>query len=278
MNPRPTSNVALASDTESPISTPSTEQGRKKRTDEVHLVLQGKGGVGKSLVATLLAEYLIERVDQLQCFDTDPVNPTFSTYKTFNVTRIELFDDGRVNSRAFDDFMAPLLEPGASGLIDNGATTFIPLMDYMARMSALEMLLAAKKTVMIHTVIAGGDAMAETHDGFVQIMDNLPPDVQTVVWLNELHGPVIRNGVEFTESPYYQKVKDRVRGVVRMPAPWGDMFAHDLQELRQVRLSLGEAIDGKERPDTKKSFNVMERQRFTMIQRDYFQKMQAASV
>ena len=37
----------------------------------VHLILQGKGGVGKSLVAAILVQYFREKQKVVQCFDTD---------------------------------------------------------------------------------------------------------------------------------------------------------------------------------------------------------------
>lgn len=234
--------------------------------------------MGKSFVATLLAEYFADRIENLRCFDTDPVNPTFSTYSAFNVTKVKLFDGSDVVTKNFDAMMIPLLEPGVSGLIDNGATTFIHLMNYIGRVGIFDMLMNAGKTVVIHTIVAGGDALGETGDGFNQIMSNLVSGVNVVVWLNQLHGPVEREGVAFTNSPVFKKYEEKVAGVVPMPKPWGDMFAQDLQALRQVRLTLGEAIAGKENPTSREPFNIMERQRFTMIQRDYFQKMAAANV
>ena len=43
----------------------------------VHLILQGKGGVGKSVVASWLAEFLIRRGQRVRCIDGDPVNRSF---------------------------------------------------------------------------------------------------------------------------------------------------------------------------------------------------------
>ena len=46
-------------------------------TPTIHLILQGKGGVGKSVVASWLAEFLIGRGQPVRCvsIDGDPVNP-----------------------------------------------------------------------------------------------------------------------------------------------------------------------------------------------------------
>ena len=52
-------------------------------TGAIHLTLQGKGGVGKSLVATVLAQYLREKGKDVRCIDTDPVNRTFAQYRWF---------------------------------------------------------------------------------------------------------------------------------------------------------------------------------------------------
>jgi len=39
----------------------------------VHLVLQGKGGVGKSFVSSILAQYFRTKSAPVYCLDTDPV-------------------------------------------------------------------------------------------------------------------------------------------------------------------------------------------------------------
>jgi CO dehydrogenase nickel-insertion accessory protein CooC1 len=58
----------------------ATENGKPK-SNQVHLVLQGKGGVGKRLVSAILGQYFQARKRTLHCFDTDPVNATFAQYE-----------------------------------------------------------------------------------------------------------------------------------------------------------------------------------------------------
>lgn len=45
----------------------------------VHFILQCKGGVGKTFIATLLAEYL-SQYDEVAGFDTYPDNTSFEQY------------------------------------------------------------------------------------------------------------------------------------------------------------------------------------------------------
>jgi CO dehydrogenase nickel-insertion accessory protein CooC1 len=55
-------------------STNNNEAGTTTRPT-IHLILQGKGGIGKTVVATWLAEFLIGRGQPVCCVDGDPVNP-----------------------------------------------------------------------------------------------------------------------------------------------------------------------------------------------------------
>ena len=57
-------------------------------TADVHLVLNGKGGVGKSVVATWLAEFLVSRGRSVRCIDGDPVNRSFSQYKALGAEKL----------------------------------------------------------------------------------------------------------------------------------------------------------------------------------------------
>jgi hypothetical protein len=61
-----------------------------KATGSVHLSLQGKGGVGKSLVASILAQYLNRKAQAVRCIHPDPANKTRSEYKGLQ-TPLQLF-------------------------------------------------------------------------------------------------------------------------------------------------------------------------------------------
>jgi cellulose biosynthesis protein BcsQ len=96
-----------------------------------HLSLQGKGGVGKSLVASILAQYFQQRGREIKCIDTDPVNHTLAQYKCLNAERLELLSEGGIDQRRFDGLMERLLTEEGTFIVDNGASTFIPLWNYI---------------------------------------------------------------------------------------------------------------------------------------------------
>ena len=105
----------------------------------IHLTLQGKGGVGKSLIASVLAQYFREHGRDVRCIDTDPVNRTLAQYSALGVDWLNLRDEhNRIDQRSFDSLMERFLtEDGATFVVDNGASTFLPLWHYLLDNSAL---------------------------------------------------------------------------------------------------------------------------------------------
>ena len=51
------------------VDTPSNRNSTDASGVDIHLSLQGKGGVGKSLVASILAQYFTARNRPVQCID-----------------------------------------------------------------------------------------------------------------------------------------------------------------------------------------------------------------
>ena len=65
----------------------------------IHLVLQGKGGVGRRLVASWLAEFLIKRGQAVRCIDGDPVN-RLGQFQAFAAERLDPLNRDGVLHRA----------------------------------------------------------------------------------------------------------------------------------------------------------------------------------
>jgi hypothetical protein len=123
---------------------------------KVHSILQGKGGVGKSFVASLLAQhYQVNADGNVVCVDTDPVNATFSGYVAFRTRRVELLDNGVVDSGRFDGLMMSIVEENADVIVDNGASCFIPLTKYLFESDALGVIGDTGRQVILHTVLTG---------------------------------------------------------------------------------------------------------------------------
>lgn len=95
----------------------------------IHFLQQGKGGVGKSVVASLLVQALRHLGEEVTAFDTDPVNASLASYEDFHAVRIDIVRDGMVDTSAFDELLEGIygLLPGAHAVVDNGASSFLAL-------------------------------------------------------------------------------------------------------------------------------------------------------
>jgi cellulose biosynthesis protein BcsQ len=97
----------------------------------VHVVLQGKGGVGKSFVSAILAQYFRTKSEQVHCLDTDPVNATFAQYRLLEAEHMKVLRRGTVNEKQFDMLVDKVCQGDGVFIVDTGATTFVPLWNYI---------------------------------------------------------------------------------------------------------------------------------------------------
>jgi hypothetical protein len=235
------------------------------RLHSIHLSLQGKGGVGKSLIASILAQYFRERGSEIRCIDTDPVNSTMFQYKALNVSRLELLRNGTIDHRGFDTLMERLLTEDATFVVDNGAATFIPLWNYFLENHVLDVLTQAGKRLYVHTVVTGGQALVDTLFGFKSLADSTS-ERNIVVWLNEYFGRIEQGGKCFEEMSAFQESASKVRGSVHLKKLNQDTFGRDLEDVISRKLTLAEAI--KDGP-----FSIMTKQRLRMIERDWYEQL-----
>lgn len=233
--------------------------------NQAHIVAQGKGGVGKSLVSAILAQYFLERAGAVDPFDTDPVNDTLSQYKGLGARRVNILDDANnIDARVFDGLMEDILSSRSVCVVDNGASTFVPLMAYMVENKAIELLQGAGKEVIIHSVITGGQAFEDTLQGLSIMLKSQKAPV--VVWLNEFYGDVERDGRSFQESALYKDYQQRIRGVVRIEKGNPDTFGKDMEMLGKSKLTFDEALRSP-------AFGIMPRQRLKMVREALFSQL-----
>jgi hypothetical protein len=233
---------------------------------KVHITLQGKGGVGKSYVASLLTQYHHERKRQVSCLDTDPVNATFSGYQAFPVQRIELMKGSQIDERQFDTMMELVLGQDTDFVIDNGSSSFVPLSNYLIENSAIDMIADAGKEVVIHTVITGGQALMDTLSGFQQLAAQMPERAGMVLWLNEFFGPIEAGGKGFETMKVYVQHKSRVSGLIRIHRQTGSTFGKDVEQMLEAKQTFEEAAQSP-------AFSLMSKQRLTMTRRSLFDQM-----
>lgn len=232
----------------------------------VHFVLQGKGGIGKTLTSTFIGQWINARFPgTLKSYDTDQENATLAAYKALNVTAIDVMNPDRtINRKMFDKMMLDILGTNANVVIDNGANTFSPLMSYLMENQFIDLLQESGKKVYIHTIIGGGDNLKDTTSGFVSLAKQT--SCPMVVWLNE--NASWGTTEDFVHSAAFTKNSSNVVGIVLLQGRNSDTFGDDIKRMQKARLTLDEVLESDQ-------FNVLERSRLGTVVRDVYKKLDA---
>lgn len=147
----------------------------------IHLIGGEKGGVGKSMMARLLAQYFIDRQWPFLGFDTDRSHSTFSRFYTdfaapVVVDRYEAMD--RVVESAIE-------QPGRRVLVDLAAQTHAPLVKWMEDSGVLDVAdLSGLAVHYWHVMDAGRDSV----DLLERVLDQFGQRVRYVLVQNQLRG------------------------------------------------------------------------------------------
>lgn len=238
---------------------------------KVHLVLQGKGGVGKSVIAALIAQYKANKGQSPLCIDTDPVNATFEGYQSLNVKRLNILQEDEINTRNFDTLIELIAPSEDDVIIDNGASSFVPLSHYLISNEVPALLRDMGHEMVVHTVIAGSQSLLDTVNGFSQLASQFPAESLFVVWLNPYWGPIELQGKKFEQMKAYTNNKKRVTAIIDMPKLKEETYGRDFAEMLENRKTFAEALEDE-------SLTIMSRQRLKIVRSQVFGLLDNAAV
>lgn len=238
---------------------------------KIHITLQGKGGVGKSFVSATTAQYKYHKEQAPLCIDTDPVNATFLGFKALNVEHIQVMNGDEINPRLFDALMEKIAPATSDVVIDNGASSFVPLSHYIISNQVTSLLQELGHEIIIHTVITGGQALFDTINGFGHLINQFSDEAQFVVWLNPYWGTIEHEGKSFEQMKVYKDNKDRISALIQIPDLKKETYGRDLTDMLQQKLTFKEALETPEK-------NIMTRQRLKIIRDQLFSQLDNARV
>lgn len=188
----------------------------------IHLVMQAKGGAGKSLVASYIAQYIMEEKKKCIVFDADPLNPTLSRTVSLGARVVNLLANDRTTiiKNAFDGMIEECENLESAAVIDIGSSAFVPMLEYCEKNDIFGLWDSMGHQCIIHSIITGKD-FADTCSWFDELMRRTRhvPSVWADVWLNPFTGPVEKDGREFYETITFKENRDRIRGIIPMPLP-----------------------------------------------------------
>ena len=238
----------------------------------IHFIMQGKGGVGKSLSAQLLAQYFSDTGRVTRCYDTDPVNQSFSSVEALDVRHVPILEYDEINPRCFDILVEDLLnieDEDTEVIIDNGASTFVPMSAYMVENAIVPMLAEAGHRIFIHVVVVGGQGLRDTMNGFAAVLKHFP-DTPVVVWENTWFGSLTSNGKAFAGTELVVANADRIHGTVKLPQVRRETFGKDIELMLRERKTFAEVMA--------ESYPVMARHRLKVFGGKVFDAIKEANL
>lgn len=227
---------------------------KKQPKPQAHFILQGKGGVGKSVTARLLAEYFVDRKLPPVCFDADGNNRTFAAVSAFNAKPLDLEDPetpDEISTRAFDEMIDDIAAHKGPSIIDVGAGTYRPLVGYVDTNGLFETLADGFGVdLYIHTIVTGGESRDDTVANFTDLASRFSETANIVVWLNNYWGKVAEDGMPpFEEWKAVQPHRNTVAGLVVYPPMKKDTFLVDFREMMKQNTTfadiIGDGLKGK---------------------------------
>jgi len=232
----------------------------------INIIAQGKGGVGKTFVSTQVAQYYTD-TDRISLnIDTDPVNSTFSSFARLDVQHINLLEDNNINPRKFDEMMELIFNSESNAVIDNGASSFIPLLAYFIENNVFEIFRDLGADINLHTIIMGGQSLQDTLNGLDQIAAKLPDYVNLIVWLNEYNGKIELDGKEFKDFKIYKKLENRIQQLVIIEQRTRETYGEDIKRMLELKKTYSEILSGSD-------FAVMQRQRIKTFQKSIYDQL-----
>lgn len=236
---------------------------------QIHFILQGKGGCGKTISSLMLAQVLNDR-GSLVCFDTDPINASLSQYQGINSKIVEIMEDNRVDPRRFDKLIEDIIKSDVANIVvDTGSQSFIELSAYLVDNEVFEFLIDKGFTVYSHVIINGGAAIQDTLNGLVSVIESFPENIKLTVWLNEYFGKIETDGKSFQEMKVYREYADRFHALVRLPKENTQTTERDITDMLQRHQTFDEAIASED------TF-IMAKQRLTNARNSIFNSINNA--
>ena len=219
-----------------------------------HLILQAKGGSGKSTSAFFLISYLLSLGKKVIAIDLDPANNTLAGFKEFGVKVINIMSGDNIDARVFDEFMEIIIsaDPDTHIVVDNGASSFIAMMSYLKETEAIQFLKDNGHDVFIHTVITGGNATLDTVSGLDSLCRYFG-DTKICIWLNYYFGEIVYKKKPFEDFEIYKNNIDKFHAVIHIPLKNASTYGKDIEAMLARRETFDAAINS--------SLPIMERQR-----------------
>lgn len=201
---------------------PQTEIEIMNKEDDVNIILTDKGGKGKSLIASVMAQAADRKNIPMRLASVDPGQCTLGQWFPGTEDWKVMVKVGGVLEVRHEKLNAAIgsLEcDHRPTLVDTGSSTTAAVFRAYCEQFSLDSVLSDMgKRVFVHTIISGGGDYAESIESLrLNLQSFACPNTKFVLWLNEYEGvPQDANGIPFIETPGFGILQGRVSNVITM--------------------------------------------------------------
>ncbi len=234
------------------------------KKQNLHIVMQAKGGVGKSFISALLLEYLSDK-SKATGIDTDFNNPSLSMHESLDVTYLNIMPNGdTVDIRKFDDLVMFMFEnekvKGKDCVWDIGAGTMTPLFAYINANDTFS-LLGEHFNITVHIPVAiASESEADCLVGLENMLTSFKDKCTYMVWSNEFFASTGGHSIEDLDA--YKKHRSKIFSVVNM-SKRDVLFESALAKMKKRKQIFADVNMDPE-------YNILEKSRLHKIKTDYW--------
>lgn len=183
-----------------------------------------------------MAQYLLEKNENLILIDTDPSNKTLGSYKSLNVQKIEVLNQKKlIDQSKFDGFINEFLSNDKPMIVDTGSGDFLAINNYMISNEISTIFESQEKQMIIHCPINFGQSKDETLKCLMLLAVN-HSDTPIVIWENEFFG---ENDENILNMPMIKKAQNII-GSVKIAKGNADTDERDFSNMLKHGLTFEE--------------------------------------
>lgn len=207
--------------------------------DTAHIMMQSKGGVGKSIFSSILAEYLYEDNKYLEVISTGPIHYTLSNYKALSVKNIKTLNKKNLVDQAkFDNIFDRFFTNNLSILVDTSSNDFLPFNHYMLHTEVPNIFSQENKELIIHCPISYGENKNETISCLLKIIEDYP-GIPIIIWENEFFG---KNQNSFIDASVFNNTNNII-GAVKLEDMYDEMEKQAFSKMLKKYMTFKETLE-----------------------------------
>lgn len=243
---------------------------------KLHLIMQPKGGAGKTFAALHLIQFIKSKGGTVTSFDLDSANNTLSQFKALEAVTADVSHDDnprRIDARKFDGLLGSILAaPSENVVVDIGASIVGDLVSHLDELDFFKMVDDLPiEEALIHVPISGGQGFVDTLSGLKKMHEFIGDAAKYVIWSNPYFGELEIDGTKLEETKLLRAISSDILGIVTIPNWDSDTKRDDVKQMVTTKLTYDEIA-------ASDNFSIFTKSRLKKIQEDFFARLDLAGL